>query len=255
MHASNHEHDQKWNCEAYSSVRGANLEGAELLNAIATDSIHVTGRGRKNLVTRAKSLANLLATAPDDLRELVNLLFDPTVADEAEDVEKRAWASRDLALLRSIALSRVDAGLAVSLTEVMEHLRYQIATRAPLTEPEGHQILITTLHSAKGLQHQRVIMAGIADQIIPGPTEDLEEREERRRLLYVALTRARNELVVSWPLRMKFGEATQNLVRIDEVVTIRGEAWAKLSSSSLLPQQFPGTPRNGNNWLATSGIT
>jgi DNA helicase-2/ATP-dependent DNA helicase PcrA len=48
-----------------------------------------------------------------------------------------------------------------------------------------------TMHAAKGLEFERVIIAGVCDGIIPDPDNGIEEE---RRLLYVACTRARDEL-------------------------------------------------------------
>ena len=48
-----------------------------------------------------------------------------------------------------------------------------------------------TIHSSKGLEFNTVIIAGISDKIIPDASSDIEEE---RRLLYVALTRAKNNL-------------------------------------------------------------
>lgn len=48
-----------------------------------------------------------------------------------------------------------------------------------------------TMHASKGLEFDTVIIAGISDKIIPDKTSDLEEE---RRLFYVAITRAKNEL-------------------------------------------------------------
>ncbi len=48
-----------------------------------------------------------------------------------------------------------------------------------------------TMHSSKGLEFDVVIITGISDKIIPDRTTDIEEE---RRLFYVALTRAKNEL-------------------------------------------------------------
>lgn len=48
-----------------------------------------------------------------------------------------------------------------------------------------------TMHGSKGLEFDIVIIAGISDKIIPDKTSDIEEE---RRLFYVALTRAKNEL-------------------------------------------------------------
>jgi len=53
------------------------------------------------------------------------------------------------------------------------------------------KIEFMTMHGSKGLEFDIVIIAGISDKIIPDKTSDIEEE---RRLFYVALTRARNEL-------------------------------------------------------------
>jgi DNA helicase II / ATP-dependent DNA helicase PcrA len=50
-----------------------------------------------------------------------------------------------------------------------------------------------TMHSSKGLEFDNVIIAGISDDIIPDASVDIEEE---RRLLYVAMTRARNNLYI-----------------------------------------------------------
>jgi hypothetical protein len=48
-----------------------------------------------------------------------------------------------------------------------------------------------TMHASKGLEFDIVIIAGISDKIIPDRSTDIEEE---RRLFYVALTRAKEEL-------------------------------------------------------------
>ncbi len=58
------------------------------------------------------------------------------------------------------------------------------------TNPEK-VVEFMTMHGSKGLEFDIVIIAGISDKIIPDRTSDLEEE---RRLFYVALTRAKNEL-------------------------------------------------------------
>jgi superfamily I DNA/RNA helicase len=50
---------------------------------------------------------------------------------------------------------------------------------------------LMTMHASKGLEFHTVIIAGISDAIIPDAFSDLEEE---RRLLYVAMTRARENL-------------------------------------------------------------
>ena len=65
------------------------------------------------------------------------------------------------------------------------------------TEPGEQQnyVHLLTLHESKGRQFKKVFIAGVNSSIIPDPKGD---REEERRLLYVGITRAEKELVISY---------------------------------------------------------
>ena len=64
-------------------------------------------------------------------------------------------------------------------------------------------LILSTIHSAKGLEWDVVHVIHAADGMIPSDlsTGDDDEVEEERRLLYVALTRARDRLHVTYPQR------------------------------------------------------
>ncbi|MBN1321992.1 MAG: ATP-binding domain-containing protein, partial [Thermoleophilia bacterium] len=64
-------------------------------------------------------------------------------------------------------------------------------------------LILSTMHSAKGLEWDVVFVIHAADGNIPSDmaTGKLEEIEEERRLFYVALTRAKDWLYVCYPLR------------------------------------------------------
>ena len=64
-------------------------------------------------------------------------------------------------------------------------------------------VVLSTIHSAKGGEWDVVHVIHAADGMIPSDmaTGDPEQLEEERRLFYVALTRARDELLVTFPLR------------------------------------------------------
>jgi DNA helicase-2/ATP-dependent DNA helicase PcrA len=64
-------------------------------------------------------------------------------------------------------------------------------------------VILSTIHSAKGCEWDVVYVIHAADGMIPSDmaTGDAEQIEEERRLLYVALTRARDALYVMFPLR------------------------------------------------------
>ncbi len=71
------------------------------------------------------------------------------------------------------------------------------------TEEEEGYVTLSTIHSAKGLEWKVVFLIWAADGRFPGPMSmGAEEIEEERRLMYVASTRARDELYLSYPIYM-----------------------------------------------------
>jgi len=68
--------------------------------------------------------------------------------------------------------------------------------------PEGDRVTLMTVHAAKGLEFPAVMVSGMEENVFPVRSpdgmENAEEIEEERRLAYVAFTRARERLVLSW---------------------------------------------------------
>ena len=62
---------------------------------------------------------------------------------------------------------------------------------------EAGAVALMTLHAAKGLEFPAVFLAGVREGTLPLARPDAD-REEERRLLYVGMTRARDELIVTY---------------------------------------------------------
>ncbi|WP_210360455.1 3'-5' exonuclease, partial [Borreliella garinii] len=62
------------------------------------------------------------------------------------------------------------------------------------------------IHGVKGLEFDRVVISGLEKGLLPAEIEELTEDrlEEERRLFYVAITRAKSELIVTLNLRRAF---------------------------------------------------
>ncbi|HXB58467.1 MAG TPA: ATP-dependent helicase, partial [Candidatus Acidoferrales bacterium] len=75
---------------------------------------------------------------------------------------------------------------------------------------DDDRIRLSTIHQAKGLEFDAVFVIMLCDGLFPSSRsiESAEGEEEERRLFYVAITRAKNELYLSYPLiRGGFGNS------------------------------------------------
>ena len=84
-------------------------------------------------------------------------------------------------------------------------------------ENGSNRVLLMTLHSAKGLEFPHVYLAGMEDGIFPSymtiVADDPDEIEEERRLAYVGITRAKDDLTLTYArMRMVRGETQMNAV-------------------------------------------
>ncbi len=81
------------------------------------------------------------------------------------------------------------------------------------TEEVGQRVVLMTLHSAKGLEFPVVFMTGLEEGMFPSYRSSMDEMEleEERRLCYVGMTRAREELyITNAKRRMLFGSTSYN---------------------------------------------
>ena len=76
-------------------------------------------------------------------------------------------------------------------------------------------VVMMTMHSAKGLEFPHVFLVGFEDSLFPGrrAIDDPEEMEEERRLCYVAITRAKQSLTITYARqRMLYGRTAPAMV-------------------------------------------
>ena len=103
-----------------------------------------------------------------------------------------------LAILEMLAEQEPNA---LRLLDRLEELRMLIASKADVNSDVP--FVLSTIHSSKGLEYDRVVLLDAFDGVLPAKPEiccrtpeDTRQYEEDRRLFYVAMTRARHKLVL-----------------------------------------------------------
>ena len=134
---------------------------------------------------------------PSDV-EFVRLWYEPHLERIHEDAAGRR---ADLMQLEQIAAGY--ASRQQFLTELTLDPPRQAATRPALPHLDEDYLILSTIHSAKGQEWTKVFVLNAVDGCIPSDlaTGEREEIEEERRLLYVAMTRAKDSLHIVTPQR------------------------------------------------------
>ncbi len=187
-------------------------QGLTLLEALETvgQCGDLTPRARQALAELSDTLASLrgvMADAPvpaliDSLIRRIDYLHyldDGTPQGEARQENVRE--------LISVAEEYRDLGLAGFLEEV------SLVSDLDGVEFGSDSVTLMTLHSAKGLEFPVVFMAVMEESIFPHSRAlyDQSEMEEERRLCYVGMTRAKQELyLISASSRMLYGGLQHN---------------------------------------------
>lgn len=84
------------------------------------------------------------------------------------------------------------------LIQFLEEIELDRARISAAEEELGDRVTLITMHNTKGLEFDRVIITGLEEGIFPGyQNESEQDVEEERRIFYVALTRAREELYLT----------------------------------------------------------
>lgn len=174
----------------WHDVQSANLVEC-LKNAALCGA--VTPRARQALVTLGETLEGLIAvrdtTALPEFIEMVIKRFRylDYLDDGTAQAEDRQENVRELV---SDARERGDIDLASYLEEVA------LVSDLDTVRDTDEAVTLMTLHAAKGLEFPVVFMIGMEESIFPHSRALYEpsEMEEERRLCYVGMTRAREEL-------------------------------------------------------------
>lgn len=187
-------------------------QGLNLQSALAEvlDCTEITGKARKALFELGEMLeAMRKVMSEDNVRDTMNALINRLdylhyLDDGTAQGESRQENVKELL---SMAEEYQDAGLDGFLEEV------SLLSDVETGKQGGNAVTFMTLHGAKGLEFPIVFMVGMEETIFPHSRAlyDQTEMEEERRLCYVGMTRAREELYLLYAsARMLYGGVQHN---------------------------------------------
>ena len=152
------------------------------------------------------------------LEELIKDIIESTgyvkelEASDEEDAEDRI---NNIDELISKIVAYEESHDEASLSEFLEEVA--LVADIDRVDDDGNRVLLMTLHSAKGLEFPHVYLAGMEDGVFPSymtiTSDNDEDVEEERRLAYVGITRAKDDLTITCARqRMLRGETQYNPV-------------------------------------------
>ncbi|MCM1154345.1 MAG: UvrD-helicase domain-containing protein [Roseburia sp.] len=201
--------------QEYADARGISFYDA-LREADQIMTIGKSVSKLKSFVTMMQAFRSKLEFF--DLEDLIKDILETTgyvkelEESDAEDAEDRI---NNIDELISKAAAFDAAHEETSLSAFLEEVA--LVADIDQVDDDNNKVLLMTLHSAKGLEFPHVYLAGLEDGIFPSymtiTSDDPLEVEEERRLAYVGITRAKDDLTITCArMRMIRGETQYNPV-------------------------------------------
>lgn len=126
---------------------------------------------------------------------------------EPEDISRQENLQEMLDGMASFVQERVETGGGYMLTHYLSEV--SLLTDMDEDDSEGdNKVTLMTVHAAKGLEFETVFVVGLEEELFPSSMsmESPRQIEEERRLFYVAMTRAKKHLFLTYARRrMKYG--------------------------------------------------
>lgn len=159
---------------------------------------------RKAAVAWAQWVATIAQLEGDDIRGDASKMLRLVVEAGYEDHLQENYANYQ-SRLEDLEQLSVFARQFATVDEFLAQLALLTNLEAEDDKPaaqDDEQLRLSTIHQAKGLEFDNVFVIMLCEGLFPSArsSETEDGIEEERRLLYVAITRARNELYLSYPL-------------------------------------------------------
>lgn len=210
--------------DSYNAFAGTNLDGELLVSRAESDAISFTDAWLKAAENKGHETALLDRVRnierPYDPRSWDDIvdLFNKRVPEDGQESDLEEDLVSWRTAMREFNVQYAEQSVPRFLGELQPH------TLEP--QPTPHSVTVATIHGAKGREFRHVYLIGFADEVLPtfqslqsGP--ESSQVDEERRNCFVAITRAQDQLTLSWAERYNgYPKAPSRFLR--EMGLIRG---------------------------------
>jgi DNA helicase-2/ATP-dependent DNA helicase PcrA len=197
----------------------ADAEGLSLLQA------HLMGKYKDVVQPSAlhgfRSLKKLFATTRKMNHDKVAPVMEYIIrqsdylgyVDKIRDPDRRAKVTEDIYELANATKAFDDKSKKKGIMAYLDHV---MLMQQDARDRDDNVVTLMTAHASKGTEFKNVFLVGCADGVLPLPprneaggpltdaTLELKHYEEERRVFYVAVTRAEENLWITWPEQRMF---------------------------------------------------
>ncbi len=152
----------------------------------------------KNLFSMFNTMVTETKTPSDRVSKIITY-YHPIFKKQYDDFNKRG---KDLEMFETIAARYTDTN--TLLTDLALEPPTESIYDMSAPTPDDEILTLSTIHSAKGLEWHSVFIIYALDGRFPTihAANNPEELEEERRLMYVACTRAKENLIITYPINI-----------------------------------------------------
>lgn len=154
----------------------------------------------KALNDKLKSLKQILVDLDEKVKELsmsdffIHMLETTKILDAFDlDDEKEKERRLNIDSLTKDVLEFERLNPEKTIIDYLEN----VTLSSNMDSDDGQGVVIATVHGAKGLEFDTVFVVGCEEKIFPISRDDNNDLEEERRLMYVAITRAKKDLFLT----------------------------------------------------------